>query len=237
MLIYARGVKMTPPRDSGLSPDLQKEVAKANPKRLHRWFDELEREGRVVLRTSFLRTAVYALGAWVFVIFITAGFIVLPVSTWNPFAGDRGISGWMQAGMGLLFVAGLILFGFGALLWTFVFPVVRPRMVVSRWGIESIGSKPGGVFTLFSVAWADVVQLGGHFTPTRWPFPPILQVMLTARADGVRRARWVRVSARASTVVHGVNGMLRGRRRDVLAFLVHAHAAVRDAPEPEDDRG
>lgn len=237
MLIYARGVTMTPPRGSGLSQDLQKEVAKANPKRLHRWFDELEREGRVVLRTSFLRTAVYALGAWVFVIFITAGFIVLPVSTWNPFAGDRGIGGWMQAGMGLLFVAGFLLFGLGALLWTFVFPIVRPRTVVSRWGIESIGSKPGGVFTLFAVAWTDVVHVGGQFTATRWPFPPVLHVMVTARADGVRRARWVRSRAQGSTVVHGVNGMLRGRRRDVLAFLVHAHAAVRDAPEPDDDRG
>lgn len=228
---------MTPPRDSGLSQDLQKEVAKANPKRLRRWFDELEREGRVVLHTSFLRTAAYALVAWVFVIFIVAGFAVLPVSTWNPLAGDRGIIGWMQAGMGLMFVAGLILFGFGALLWTFVFPVVRPRMIISRWGIESIGWKPGGVFTLFSVAWADVVQVGGQITPTRWPFPPTLQVLLTARADGVRRVRWVRVRPQWETVEHVVNGMLRGRRRDVLALLSAVHAAVQDAAESGDGRG
>src|SRR5699024_9461511 len=158
---------MTPPRPHGLTADLQKEVEKANPKRLHRWFDELEREGRVVLRTSLLRAAAYALGAWIFVILIAAGFIALPVSTWNPFAGDRGITGWMQAGMGLLFVAGFVLFGFGALLWTFVFPVVRPRLVVSRWGVRSTGSQPGGVFTLFAVAWADVVQVGRPFAPTR----------------------------------------------------------------------
>src|SRR5699024_475907 len=112
---------MTPPRRHRLSADLRKEVEKANPKRLQRWFDELAREGRVVLRTSFLRTVAYALGAWIFVVLIGGGFIALPVSTWNPFAGDRGITGWMQAGMGLLFCVGFLMFGFGALMWTFVF--------------------------------------------------------------------------------------------------------------------
>ena len=132
---------MTPPRRHGLSADLRKEVEKANPKRLHRWFDQLEREGQAVLPTSFLRTLVYALGAWAFVVGIVTLFVIMPISTWNPLSEpSRGLSGWMQAGMGLLFLVALFLFGFGVILWTFVFPVVRPRLVVSRWGKRSIGS-------------------------------------------------------------------------------------------------
>ena len=221
---------MTPPRRHGLSADLQKEVEKANAKRLHRWFDQLEREGQAVLRTSFLRTLVYALGAWAFVVCIVALFVVLSVSTWNPVSEpSRGLSGWMQFGAGLLFFVGLILFGFGAVLWTFVFPVVRPRLVVSRWGIRSVGSKPGGEFTLFSAAWEDIVHVGGFHTTTRWPFPAMLHVTVTARADGVRRAAWIRTRGRGATAVYGVNGMLRGRRRDVLAFLVQVHTAVEES--------
>lgn len=216
-----------PQRGPGLSADLQKDIQKANQKRLHRWFDELERDGCAVLRTNYLRTALSALFAWVFVLFITTAFVVLPPSTWNPLSDpSQGLTGWMQFVLGLFFVAGFFLFGFGAVLWTFIYPVVRPRLLVSWWGLRSVGWKPGGELTLFSAAWEDIVQVGGFYTTTRWPMPPLLHVTVTAMTEGVQKFVLVRARKQGATVVHGVNSMLRGRRRDVLAFLVAVHAAV-----------
>lgn len=207
---------------------MQKEIQKARPRVLQMWFDELERSGRMVLRTSLIKTASFALIAWILVACLVVMFAVVPVSTWNPFGGSLGEDGGpLQFLMGLMFVAGFVLFGFGALLWTFVFPVVRPRLAISWWGVQSIGWKPGGTFTLFSAAWADIVAVGGIHTHTKWPFPPSLHVMLTARTNGVRRAPWIRVRSQDSTVVYNINTMLCGRRREVLAFLVDVHAAVR----------
>lgn len=123
--------------------------------------------------------------------------------------------------MGLIFVVALVLFGFGAVVWTFVYPVLRPRTIVSRWGIQSLFWRPGGTHTLFETSWSDVETLGGLFTATRWPFPPTLRVTITARGNSVLRNVLFRPGLRLKTLDITVNPMLRGRPRDVLAFLLH----------------
>lgn len=208
----------------GLSPDLLKDIAKANPKRLGRWTDEFDRNGQVVLRTSLLKTLGLAVAASIFVATLIAMFTVMPLSMWNPLADD--FTGWVQLVFGLLLFMGLILFAFGAVLWTFVYPLVRPRTIVSRWGVQIVVSKPGGQFTLFKAAWSDVVRVGGIYTVVRWPFPPMLTVTITARGHSVEQNTLVRPGRRPETVTRNMSRMLRGRPLDVLAFLVQVHAAV-----------
>lgn len=205
---------------------MQKEFEKVRPQVVGTWFDEMRRSGHVVLRTSVAKTVLFALIAWAIVAFIVVTFSAVPISTWIPFSGSGG-GGVLQFLLGLVFIVGLLLFGFGALLWTFIFPVVRPRMIVSWWGVQSIGWKPGGAFTLFSAPWASIVRVDGMIVPTRRPFPPTLHVVLTAHASGVQRAPWIRARSKGPTVVYGVNTMLRGRRREIMAFLMNVHETVR----------
>lgn len=215
---------MSPSRP-GLSPDLLKEIAKANRKRLERWSDELDRTGRVVLRTSFLKTFGFAVFAWICVGALVTMFTVMPLSMWNPLSVD--FAGWVQLVFGLLLFMGLILFGFGAVLWTFVYPMVRPRTIVSRWGVQAVVSKPGGPLTLFEAAWSDIVAVGGGiYSFTRWPFPPVLTVRISAQGKSVQRKVLIRPRRMPETVVANISGMLRGRPRDVLAFLVQVQTAV-----------
>lgn len=176
-----------------------------------------------MLRTSFLKTLVAAVVAWIFVASLVAIFTVMPLSMWNPLSQNFG--GWAQFIMGLVLVAGLILFGLGSVLWTFVFPVVRPRMIVSQWGVQTVGSKPGGHFTLFAAAWSDIVEVDGFYTTTRWPFPSMLHVKINARGGSVERNVLIQPRRKPATVVHPVSPMLQGRARDVLAFLVKVQAA------------
>lgn len=207
----------------GLSTDLLTDIAKANPKRVGRWSAELERTGQVVLRTSFFKTLGAAVAAWIFVATLIAMFTIMPLSMWNPLSDD--FAGWVQLFFVLLLFAGLILFAFGAVLWTFVFPLVRPRMVVSQWGIQTVVSKPGGQFVLFTAAWSDVERVGGIYTVTRWPFPPMLSVTITARGQSVERNTLIRPRRMTETVTSTVSRLLTGRPRDVLALLVQAHGA------------
>src|SRR5699024_11949811 len=57
------------------------------------------------------------------------------LGAWNPLSEDFG--GWLVFFVLLVFAAGFVLFGLGAVLWTFIFPIVRPQLVVSRWGVEA----------------------------------------------------------------------------------------------------
>ena len=92
----------------------------------------MRRDGRVVLRTNLVKTFAFALGSWLFVGALVLTFTVTPGSTWNP--TSPGFGGWPVFFLLVVFAIGLVLFGFGAVLWTFVFPFVRPQLVVSRWG-------------------------------------------------------------------------------------------------------
>lgn len=222
----------TPSNGLGLTPDLRKEVDKASQKRLRHWFDALEREGHTVLRVSVFRTALLALVGWGFVAFIVMVFIVTPQSAWNPFSGEYRVpDGWLTTVLALFFLLALLLFGAGALLSTFVYPFARPRLEVSWWGVRSVWWTPGGEREIFSAPWSDVVAVGGSFTSTRWPFPDVLHVTITARSNGaprVRRRRRVRHAG--GNVVHDVDWMLQGRHRDVLAFLAQVHAIAQAGP-------
>lgn len=215
---------MQPQASPALSPDLLKDIAKANPKRLRRWTEEFERNGQVMLRTSFLNTLGLAVAAWIFVATLIAMFTVLPLSMWNPLSED--FTGWVQLFFGLLLFLGLILFAFGAVLWTFVYPLVRPRTIISRWGVQIVVSKPGGEFALFKAAWSDVVRVGGIYTPMRRPFPPMLTVTITAGGHSVEQNTLIRPRRRPEIVTGNMSRLLPGRPRDVLAFLVQVHAAV-----------
>lgn len=211
----------------GLSPDLLKEIAKANRKRLGQWSDELDRNGRVVLRTSFLKTLGFAVFAWICVGALVTMFTVMPLSMWNPLSDD--FVGWAQLIFGLLLFMGLILFGFGSVLWTFVYPLVRPRTIVSRWGVQTVVSKPGGPLTLFEAAWSDIIAVGGGiYAFTRWPFPPVLTVRISARGKSVQRKVLIRPRRIPEIVIANISGLLRGRPRDVLAFLVQVQTAVEE---------
>lgn len=215
---------MQPQNSTGLSPDLLKDIAKANPKRLGRWTAEFDRNDQVVLRTSFLKTLGLAVAAWAFVAALVLMFTVMPLSMWNPFSDD--FAGWLQLIFGLLLFLGLILFAFGGVLWTFVYPLVRPRTIVSRWGVQMVVSKPGGQFTLFKTAWSDVVRVGGICTPMRWPFPPMLTVTITAGGHSVEQKTLIRPRRRPEAVTGNMSRLLPGRPRDVLAFLVQLHATI-----------
>jgi hypothetical protein len=128
---------------------------------------------------------------------------------------------------GLLLVAGLLLFAVGCVMWTFVFPVVRPRLAVSWWGIQSVAWKPGGLFTLFAAPWPAIMVVHGYHTATRWPFPDTLHVQVSARGHSVERASVVRVREKSTLVDYEINSQLRGRKREILAFLLRVHATVR----------
>lgn len=86
-----------------------------------------------MLRTNLLKTFAFALVSWLLVGAIILTFAVTPASTWNPLS--PGFGGWAVFFFLVVFAIGLVLFGFGAVLWTFVFPFVRPQLVVSRWGV------------------------------------------------------------------------------------------------------
>lgn len=178
----------------------------------------------MVLRTSFLKTFGLAVAAWMFVATLIAMFTVMPLSMWNPLSDE--FTGWLQLVFGLLLFMGLILFAFGAVLWTFVYPLVRPRTIVSRWGVQMVVSKPGGQFALFKAAWSDVVRVSGIYTAMRRPFPPMLTVTITARGHSVEQNTLIRPRRRPETVTGNMSRLLRGRPRDVLAFLVQVHAAT-----------
>lgn len=214
---------MQPPTGLGLSPDLLKDIAEANPKHLKRWTEEFDRSGQVVLRPSLLKTLGLAVVAWIFVVALITMFIIMPLSMWNPLSDD--FTGWAQLLFGFLLFRGMILFAFGAVLWTFIYPLVRPRTIVSRWGVQMVVSKPGGTLTLFKATWADVECVSGIYTVTRWPFPPMLTVTITARGQSVERTTLFRPRRTPETVRSNVSRLLPGKPRDVLAFLVQVHAA------------
>jgi hypothetical protein len=67
----------------------------------------------------------------------------------------------------------------------------------------------------------------GYHTATKWPFPDTLHVRVHARGHGVRRARPVWVRQQDTWGEYEVNGQLRGRKREILAFLQQVHVTVR----------
>jgi hypothetical protein len=163
--------------DPGLSADLLKEIARADHRRLDWWTAEMRRNGRVVLRTNLFKTIVWGLVCW---LFVGASIVMFTVNagSWNPLSEDFG--GWLVFFVLLVFAAGFVLFGLGAVLWTFIFPLVRPQLVVSRWGVEASWWKPGGRTIPFAAPWTGIVSLGGQFLPRRWPMPDGLIVTITA---------------------------------------------------------
>lgn len=73
-----------------LTPDLLKDIAEANPRRLEKWRQEFERIGRVVLRTRLVKTLGAAVVSWFFVAALVTMFVVTPVTRWNPHSDDFG---------------------------------------------------------------------------------------------------------------------------------------------------
>lgn len=211
---------------SFLTPDMEKELRKVRPHVIDRWFETLERDGVVVFRMSVIKTALLAAISWAFVMGIIMTFAQTSPSRWNPLdtSGEGGVLMFL---FGLLLVAGLLLFAVGCVMWTFVFPVVRPRLAVSWWGVQSVAWKPGGLLTLFAAPWPAVILVDGFHTATKWPFPDTLHVRINARGHGVERARPVRVRQQDTWMEYEVNGQLRGRKREILAFLQQVHVAVR----------
>src|SRR5699024_10172315 len=160
------------------------------------------------------------------------------LGAWNPLSEDFG--GWLVFFVLLVFAAGFVLFGLGAVLWTFIFPIVRPQLVVSRWGVEASWWKPGGRTIRFAAPWTGIVSLGGQFLPRRWPMPDGLIVTITAHGTTADMNRMM--CRKAAMVTHRVSTMLHGRSRDVLAFLVQVRGAppgqsrVRSVPPQRDTK-
>jgi hypothetical protein len=185
-------------------------------------------DGQVVLRTSFLKTAAAAVVAWAFVGFIVVLFTVTPASDWNPLAD--GFVGIVRFCFLLLFVVGLAMFGFGAVCWTIVYPIIRPRTVVSPRGVEITWWKPGGRVTQFATSWQDIVRIGGTFHSTKWPLSDMLTVTILAEGPSVHSnalMRRRRTRAKAAQL-WPVSRLRRGRPRDVLAFLMQMKEAHGD---------
>lgn len=78
---------------------------------------------------------------------------------------------------------------------------------------------------MFKAAWSDVERVGGIYTVTRRPFPPILSVTITARGQSVERNTLIRPRRMTETVTNTVSRLLAGRPRDVLTLLVQPHGA------------
>ena len=183
----------------------------------------MRRDGRVVLRTNLVKTFAFALGSWLFVGALFLTFTVTPGSTWNP--TSPGFGGWPVFFLLVVFAIGLVLFGFGAVLWTFVFPFVRPQLVVSRWGVESSRWKPGGQVRQFATPWSGVVDIGGEFQWRRGAIPDALIVTITARGAAVHQNALIGKAKKPEMVTYRVLRELKARPRDVLVFLREVHVA------------
>ncbi|SDS08301.1 hypothetical protein SAMN04489752_0942 [Brevibacterium siliguriense] len=213
----------TPPRNPQYYADLQKEIDKADRRRIDQWHAAMRREGRVVLRTNLFKTFAMALICWLFVGAIILTFTVTPTSTWNPMS--PGFGGWPVFFFLVVFAIGLVLFGIGALLWTFVFPFVRPQFVVSRWGVESSWWKPGRRGRQFATPWSGVVDIGGEFQWRKYPFPDALVVTITARGATAHQNALIGTVRRPEMVTYRVLRELKAKPRDVLVFLREVHGA------------
>src|SRR5699024_1720821 len=102
-------------------------------------------------------------------LFVGASIVMFTVNagSWNPLSEDFG--GWLVFFALLVFAAGSVLFGLGAVLWTFIFPIVRPQLVVSRWGVEAPWWKPGGRTMQFAAPWTGAAP---PQRDTKIPQPP-----------------------------------------------------------------
>lgn len=183
----------------------------------------MRRDGRVVLRTNLVKTFALALVSWLFVGAIILTFTVTPASTWNPMS--PGFGGWPVCFLLAVFAIGLALFGVGALLWTFVFPVVRPQFVVSRWGVESSWWKPGGRVRQFATPWSGIVDIGGEFQWRKGMLPDALVVTITARGVTAHRNALIGNVRLPELVTYRVSRELKAKPRDVLVFLREVHVA------------
>ncbi|MEY9260345.1 MULTISPECIES: hypothetical protein [Brevibacterium] len=208
----------TPPHNSRRSADLQKEIAKADRRRIDQWHAAMRRDGRVVLRTNLFKTFMGALVCWLFVGAIILTFVVTPGSTWNPLS--PGFGGWLVFLLLVVFAVALVLFGFGAMLWTFVFPFVRPQFVVSRRGVESTWWKPGGRVRQFAAPWSGVVDIGGEFQWRKYPLPDALVVTITAHGATAHQNSLIGNAREPEMVTYRVLRELKARPRDVLVFLL-----------------
>ena len=183
----------------------------------------MRRDGRIVLRTNLVKTFALALVCWLFVGAIILMFTVTPGSTLNPMSPDFG--GWILLLFMLVFAIGLVMFGFGAVLWTFVFPFMRPQLVVSRWGVESSRWKPGGQVRQFATPWSGVVDIGGEFQWRRGAIPDALIVTITARGAAVHQNALIGKAKKPEMVTYRVLRELKARPRDVLVFIREVHVA------------
>lgn len=183
----------------------------------------MRRDGRVVFRTNLFKTSAAALVSWLFVGAIILTFTVTPASTWNPMS--PGFGGPPVFFLLVVFAVGLVLFGFGAVLWTFVFPLVRPQMVISRWGVESSGWRPGGRRMEFATPWSGVVDIRGEFQWRKYPLPDALFVTIIARGATAHQAALIGAVRKPEMVTYRVLRELKAKPRDVLVFLREAHWA------------
>ena len=171
-----------------------------------------------MLRTNLVKTFAMALICWLFVGAIILTFVVTPGSTWNPLS--PGFGGWLVFLLLVVFAVALVLFGFGAMLWTFVFPFVRPQFVVSRRGVESTWWKPGGRVRQFAAPWSGVVDIGGEFQWRKYPLPDALVVTITAHGATAHQNSLIGNAREPEMVTYRVLRELKARPRDVLVFLL-----------------
>jgi len=183
----------------------------------------MRRDGRVVLRTNLVKTFAMALICWLFVGAIILMFVVTPASTWNPMS--PGFGGWPVFFFLVVFAIGLVLFGVGAVLWTFVFPLLRPQSVISRWGVESSRWKPGGRLRQFATPWSGVVDIGGEFEWRKYPLPDALFVTITARGPTAHQNALIGKPRKPEKVTYRLLKELKAKPRDVLVFLREVHGA------------
>ncbi|WP_166821689.1 hypothetical protein [Brevibacterium limosum] len=213
----------TPPHNSRHCADLHKEIAKADRRRIEQWHAAMRRDGHVVLPTNLFKTFAMGLVCWLFVGAIILMFAVTPGSTWNPLSPDFG--GWLVFFFMLLFALALLMFGVGAVLWAFVFPFVRPQVVVSQWGVESSWWKPGGRIRQFAAPWSGIVDIGGEFQWRKWPLPDALIVTITARGATAHQNALIGNVRKPEMVTYRVLRELKARPRDVLVFLMQIRGA------------
>lgn len=205
----------------------------ADPERVGRWVEELNRTGQTVLRTGFFKTLGFALISWELSVFFALPFVGTPAPIWIPvWEPLETPSSWAVSILsGALFAVGLAVSVTGALMFTVAIPLLRPRTIVSRWGIRTIWWVPGGSFTQFSAAWADIDLIDGFsphtMEPRMWPLRPILHVRITASGPTVKNTLLLprKKSLRAASDgqrTYLLSLLLRGGSSERLAFLLQA---------------
>jgi hypothetical protein len=210
---------------AGHEADMERTLQRADQRKIQRWLWELDQRGEVRFGISVPKALLLGAVAWVFFLGLVGAAIALVVDPPDLILfrdASRPVVGVLQ----LLFLVlmlglGLLLFGAGAVLVTFVFR--PPRTIVTR---DSVALQWGRRIQVQS-RWSDVVRVLGRERYSRIPFHRPWEVSLLTRAflDGSLpgRSRVKEAGPGEAIPTGSITWMSAQSSRDIFAFLVAVH--------------